>query len=115
MLSDGEKRDLWRAVAEAVTVPVIAGSGTNDTAHSVELSRMAADAGAAGILAVTPYYSRPPQTGLAAHFRAVAAATDLPVLIYDIPVRTGRKVAHETLVEPGQGGTDDRGGEGRGR
>lgn len=98
VLSDGEKRDLWRAVAEAVTVPVIAGSGTNDTAHSVELSRMAADAGAAGILAVTPYYSRPPQTGLAAHFRAVAAATDLPVLIYDIPVRTGRKVAHETLV-----------------
>ena len=98
VLSDGEKRDLWRAVAEAVTVPVIAGSGTNDTAHSVELSRMAADAGAAGILAVTPYYSRPPQTGLAAHFRAVAAATDLPVLVYDIPVRTGRKVAHETLV-----------------
>jgi 4-hydroxy-tetrahydrodipicolinate synthase len=98
VLSDGEKRDLWRAVAEAVTVPVIAGSGTNDTAHSVELSRMAADAGAAGILAVTPYYSRPPQTGLAAHFRAVAAATELPVLIYDIPVRTGRKVAHETLV-----------------
>jgi 4-hydroxy-tetrahydrodipicolinate synthase len=98
VLSDGEKRDLWRAVAEAVTVPVIAGSGTNDTAHSVELTRMAAQAGAAGILAVTPYYNRPPQSGLASHFRAVAAATNLPVMIYDIPVRTGRKVAHDTLA-----------------
>jgi 4-hydroxy-tetrahydrodipicolinate synthase len=98
VLSDAEKMDLWRAVTEAVTVPVVAGTSTADTSHSVKLTKMAADAGAAGILAVTPYYSRPPQTGLAAHFRAVAAATDLPVLIYDIPVRTGRKVAHETLV-----------------
>src|ERR1700730_5223186 len=94
VLSDSEKRDLWRAVAEVVTVPVIAGSTTNDTAHSVELTRAAQDAAAAGILAVTPYYSRPPQSGLDAHFRAVAEATDLPVLIYDIPIRTGRKVAH---------------------
>src|SRR4030088_306935 len=76
VLTDAERRDLWRAVAEAVTVPVIAGSGTNDTAHSVELSRMARQAGAAGILAVTPYYSRPPQSGLIAHFKAVASATD---------------------------------------
>jgi 4-hydroxy-tetrahydrodipicolinate synthase len=98
VLSDAEKRDLWRSVAGSVTVPVVAGSGTNDTFHSVELTRVAAEAGAAGILAVTPYYSRPPQSGLAAHFRAVAAATDLPVMIYDIPVRTGRKVAHETLA-----------------
>ncbi len=98
VLSDHEKRDLWRAVAEAVTVPVIAGSGTNDTAHSVQLTAMAADAGVAGILAVTPYYNRPSQAGLDAHFRAVAAVSDLPVLIYDIPIRTGRKVAHETLV-----------------
>jgi 4-hydroxy-tetrahydrodipicolinate synthase len=98
VLSDAEKRELWSAVAGAVTVPVVAGSGTNDTAHSVELTRVAAEAGAAGILAVTPYYSRPPQSGLAAHFHAVAAATDLPVMIYDIPVRTGRKVAHDTLV-----------------
>ncbi len=98
VLSDEEKRELWRAVAAAVTVPVVAGSGTNDTAHSVELTRIAREAGAAGILAVTPYYSRPPQSGLASHFRAVAEATDLPVMIYDIPVRTGRKVAHETLV-----------------
>jgi 4-hydroxy-tetrahydrodipicolinate synthase len=98
VLSDAERRDLWRAVAEAVTVPVIAGSGTNDTAHSVELSRAARDAGAAGILAVTPYYSRPPQAGLLAHFRAVASATDLPVLLYDIPVRTGRKINHDTML-----------------
>jgi 4-hydroxy-tetrahydrodipicolinate synthase len=98
VLSDGEKRDLWRATSEAVRVPVIAGAGTNDTAHSVELARVARDAGAAGILAVTPYYSRPSQSGLEAHFRAIAAATDLPVLIYDIPVRTGRKVEHETII-----------------
>jgi 4-hydroxy-tetrahydrodipicolinate synthase len=98
VLSDDEKVMLWEAVSGAVTVPVIAGSGSNDTAHSVALTKRAAQVGAAGILAVTPYYSRPPQTGLAAHFRAVAAASSLPVLIYDIPIRTGRKVAHETLV-----------------
>ncbi len=98
VLTDDEKVDLWRAVCEAVTVPVIAGSGTNDTAHSVELTRRAADVGAAGILAVTPYYSRPPQAGIEGHFRAVAAASRLPVLIYDIPIRAGRKVAHDTLV-----------------
>jgi len=99
VLSDAEKVALWRAVAEAVTAPVIAGSTTNDTAHSVEMTREAQQAGAAGILAVTPYYNRPSQAGLDAHFRAVASATDLPVLVYDIPVRTGRKVAHETLVK----------------
>ena len=98
VLSDEEKIDLWRAVAEAVTVPVLAGSTTSDTAHSVELTRQAAAAGVAGILAVTPYYNRPSQAGLEAHFKAVAGATTLPVLIYDIPVRTGRKVAHDTLV-----------------
>jgi len=97
-LSDAEKRDLWRAVAEAVTVPVVAGSGSNDTAHSVAMTRAAADAGAAGILAVCPYYSRPSQAGIEAHLRAVAGAADLPVIIYDIPVRTGRKVSHDVLV-----------------
>ncbi|MDP9073898.1 MAG: 4-hydroxy-tetrahydrodipicolinate synthase [Actinomycetota bacterium] len=97
VLSDDEKRDLWQAVAEAVTVPVIAGSGTNDTAHSIALTKTAERCGAAGVLAVTPYYSRPSQAGLDAHFRAVAAASRLPVLIYDIPIRTGRKVAHDTL------------------
>jgi len=99
VLSDREKLDLWRAVAEAVTVPVIAGSGTNDTVHSVKLTKAAADVGVDGILAVTPYYNRPSQAGIEAHFRAVAeAAGAKPVLIYDIPVRTGRKVAHDVLV-----------------
>jgi 4-hydroxy-tetrahydrodipicolinate synthase len=98
VLSDDEKVDVWRAVREAVTVPVIAGSTSNDTAHSIALTKRAADAGVSGILAVTPYYNRPSQAGLDAHFRAIAAASDLPVLIYDIPIRTGRKVEHETLV-----------------
>jgi 4-hydroxy-tetrahydrodipicolinate synthase len=97
-LTDAEKLDLWRAVSEAVTVPVIAGSGSNDTAHSVELTRAAGGCGAAAVLAVTPYYNRPSQAGIEGHFRAVAGATDLPLLIYDIPVRTGRKVAHDVLV-----------------
>lgn len=98
VLSDSEKADLWRAVCEAVTVPVVAGAGTYDTAHSVKLTEVAEEAGAAGILAVTPYYSRPSQAGLEAHFRAVADATSLPVMVYDIPVRTGRKVSHDVLV-----------------
>jgi len=98
-LTDSERVELWAAVAQAVTVPVIAGSGTNDTAHSVELTRAATEAGAAGILAVTPYYNRPSQAGIAAHFAAVAASTTLPVLVYDIPVRTGRKVAIETMLQ----------------
>ena len=97
-LSDSEKRDLWRAVAEAVTVPVVAGSGSNDTAHSVEMTKAAAEAGAAGILAVCPYYSRPSQAGIEAHLQAIARAADLPVLVYDIPVRTGRKIATEVLA-----------------
>lgn len=98
VLSDDEKIELWRAVAAAVTVPCVAGSASNDTAHSVHLTREAQAAGVAGILAVTPYYNRPSQAGLAAHFRAVAEATSLPVMLYDIPVRTGRKVEHATLL-----------------
>jgi 4-hydroxy-tetrahydrodipicolinate synthase len=97
-LTDEEKLDLWRAVAGAVTVPVIANTGSNDTAHSVHLTAQAAACGAAGVLAVTPYYNRPSQAGIEAHFRAVAAATDLPVLLYDIPVRSGRKIAHDVMV-----------------
>ena len=99
VLTDQEKRDLWRAVAESVTAPVVAGTSTYDTAHSVELTKAAKEAGAAGILAVTPYYSRPPQAGLEAHFRAIYdAAGGLPVLLYDIPVRTGRKLADDLIV-----------------
>src|SRR5207302_1524264 len=99
VLTDDEKLDLWRAVAEAVTVPVVAGSGSNDTAHSIALTKVAAECGVAGMLVVTPYYNRPSQAGLEAHFRAVAeGAGKKPLLIYDIPVRTGRKVAHDVLV-----------------
>ena len=97
-LTDAEKTELWKAVAEAVTVPVIAGSGTYDTAHSIELTKTAEACGAAGILAVCPYYNRPSQAGLEAHFRAVAGATSLPVMVYDIPIRTGRKLSHDLLV-----------------
>ena len=98
VLSDDERLELWRAVAEAVSVPVVAGTGTNDTAHSVELTRRAAGTGVAGALVVTPYYSRPSQAGLEAHFRAVAGASSLPVLLYDIPIRTGRKVSQDVLI-----------------
>ncbi len=97
-LSDAEKLDLWRAVSEAVTIPVVAGTGSNDTRHTAELTSRAAGVGAAGVLVVTPYYNRPSQAGLEAHFRAAAAATALPMMIYDIPVRTGRKIAHDVLV-----------------
>jgi 4-hydroxy-tetrahydrodipicolinate synthase len=90
-------------VSEAVTVPVVAGTGTYDTRHTVELTSRAAEVGAAGVLVVTPYYNRPSQAGLEAHFRAAAAATDLPVVIYDIPIRTGRKVAHDVLVRLSHG------------
>jgi 4-hydroxy-tetrahydrodipicolinate synthase len=98
VLTDGEKEDLWRAVAGAVTVPVVAGTGSADTAHTVALTKAAARCGVAGALVVTPYYNRPSQAGIEAHFRAVAAATDLPLVLYDIPVRTGRKVGHDVLV-----------------
>lgn len=98
VLSDAERCDLIRAVSEAVTVPVIAGTGSNDTAHSVEFTRLAAGLGAAGVLLVSPYYSRPPQAGLEAHFRACAAATALPVMVYDVPLRTGRRIARDVLL-----------------
>jgi 4-hydroxy-tetrahydrodipicolinate synthase len=98
-LRDDEKAALWSAVAAAVDAPVLAGTSTADTAHSVELTAAARRCGVAGILAVTPYYSRPSQAGIEAHLRAVAAAAgELPVLLYDIPVRTGRKVAEGTIV-----------------
>ena len=99
-LTDQEKAGLWRAVVEAVgdRGSVIAGSGTNDTAHSIHLTREAEKAGCHAALVVTPYYNRPPQSGLVAHFQAVAGATGLPILLYDIPVRTGRKIDHATLL-----------------
>ena len=98
--TDTEKAELVRAVVDAVggRAHVVAGVGTNDTRHSVELARDAAKAGATGLLVVTPYYSKPPQEGLIAHTETVADATDLPVMLYDIPGRTGVALAHETLV-----------------
>lgn len=97
-LTDDERRDLVRAVSEAVTVPVVAGTSSNDTAHSVQLTREAEGLGAAGIIAVGPYYNRPPQAGIEAHFRAIAAATKLPVMLYDVPGRTGRRIAEPVLL-----------------
>ena len=97
-LSDAERCDLLRAVSEAVTVPVLAGTGTNDTAHTIALTAQARALGAAGVLLVGPYYNRPPQAGIEAHFRAAAAATQLPVMLYDVPLRTGRRIAHDVLL-----------------
>ncbi|NBR66503.1 MAG: 4-hydroxy-tetrahydrodipicolinate synthase [Actinobacteria bacterium] len=97
-LTDSEKLELWDAVIKAVSIPVIAGSGSNDTAHSVHLTKEVTALGAAGILAVGPYYNRPSQAGLVAHITAMAGATDLPVVVYDIPVRTGRKISTASLA-----------------
>jgi 4-hydroxy-tetrahydrodipicolinate synthase len=98
--SDAEKADLVRAVSDAVgdRAAVVAGVGTFDTAHSVHLAEQAAKAGADGLLLVTPYYSKPPQAGLLRHFRTVADTTGLPVLLYDIPGRTGTAIATDTLL-----------------
>jgi 4-hydroxy-tetrahydrodipicolinate synthase len=99
--SDAEKAQLLRTVIEAVgdRATIVAGVGTNDTAHTCELARQAEEAGAHGLLVVTPYYNKPPQHGLVAHFTAVADATGLPVLVYDIPGRTGTAIATETLLQ----------------
>lgn len=98
--TDEEKDRLLRAVVEAVgqRATVVAGVGTFDTAHSEHLAQAAKGAGADGLLVVTPYYSKPPQAGVVAHVRRVAAAGDLPVMLYDIPGRTGLALAPDTLV-----------------
>lgn len=97
--TDAEKETLLRAVVEAVgdRARVIAGVGTNDTRHTIELASAAEKAGAHGLLVVTPYYNKPPQAGLFRHFSAVADAAGLPILLYDIPHRTGTAIATETL------------------
>jgi 4-hydroxy-tetrahydrodipicolinate synthase len=97
--SDEEKSTLLRAVVDAVgsRAHVIAGVGTNDTRHTVELARAAEKAGASGLLVVSPYYSRPPQAGLRAHVERVAGSTGLPVMLYDIPLRTAVPFSPETL------------------
>ena len=97
--TDAEKSLLLQAVVEAVgdRARIIAGVGTYDTAHSVHLARAAAAAGAHGLLVVTPYYSRPPQSGLVAHFTTIADATDLPVILYDIPPRSVVPITWDTM------------------
>ncbi len=99
--SDREKADIIRATVEAVgdRATVVSGAGTYDTAHSIELIRAAEQAGAHGALVVTPYYSRPQQAGLLAHFRAVADASGLPVMLYDIPPRAVVGIDPATLIE----------------
>ena len=96
-----EKQDLLRAVVDAVgdRAHVLAGVGTYDTAHSLELARDAEKAGAAGLLAVTPYYSKPPQAGIIAHTLAIAESTALPIMLYDIPGRTGSALSTATILE----------------
>ncbi|NBE56335.1 4-hydroxy-tetrahydrodipicolinate synthase [Streptomyces boluensis] len=98
--SDAEKTELVRAVVEAVgdRAHVVAGVGTNDTRHSIELARAAETAGAHGLLTVTPYYNKPPQEGLYRHFTAIADSTELPVMLYDIPGRSGVPINTETIV-----------------
>jgi 4-hydroxy-tetrahydrodipicolinate synthase len=98
VLDDDEKAALWRTVRAAVDVPIVAGSSSNHTDHTVELTRLAAECGADGALIVTPYYNRPSQAGIEAHVHAVASATDLPLMIYDIPIRAGRKISTDSLV-----------------
>jgi 4-hydroxy-tetrahydrodipicolinate synthase len=102
--SDAEKDRLLRTVIEAVgdRAQVVAGVGTNDTAHTCELARQAEQAGADGLLVVTPYYNKPPQQGLVAHFTAVADSTGLPVMLYDIPGRTGIPIRTESLLQLAQ-------------
>jgi len=99
VLTDDERLSLFAAVIESVTIPVVAGTGTNDTNHSVHMTKEATRLGASGILAVTPYYNRPSQAGIAGHMGAIADSTDLPVVLYDIPVRSGRKINTATVLD----------------
>lgn len=98
--SDDEKDQIIKVVLEAVgsKAKVIAGAGNNETSHSIEQALRAQKAGAHGLLVVTPYYNKPPQAGIEAHFRAIADASDLPVILYDIPGRTGMQIESDTIV-----------------
>ena len=98
-LTHDEQIALIEAVASSVDAPVIAGTGSNDTKAAIELTQRAQTVGASGILSVTPYYNRPSQQGLLQHFTKIAECTDLPVMLYDIPVRSGRKIETETILE----------------
>ncbi len=99
-LTDEENVEMFKAVVEEVgdRAAVVAGTGTNDTRHSVNLSRMAKEVGVDGLLLVTPYYNKPSQAGIQAHFEAIADAVDLPVMLYDIPGRSVKPIETETIV-----------------
>lgn len=99
-LTDEENAAMFKAVVEEVgdRAAVVAGSGTNDTRHSINLSHMAKEAGVDGLLLVTPYYNKPSQAGIQAHFEAIADAVDLPVMLYDIPGRSVKPIETETIV-----------------
>jgi 4-hydroxy-tetrahydrodipicolinate synthase len=101
-MTDGEKARLWElGVAECGDATIIAATGTYDTHHSVELTRRAAAIGVDGMLVVTPYYNRPNRRGIQAHFEAVAAAADKPIVAYNIPSRTGTDMPNDLLAELG--------------
>jgi 4-hydroxy-tetrahydrodipicolinate synthase len=99
-LSDPERADLIRAAREAVggTATIVAGTGTYSTAHSVQLSREATEIGVDALLVVTPYYNKPPQRGIVSHFKAIAAATDVPIIVYNIPARVVINIEPETIT-----------------
>lgn len=96
-----EKLEIIKAVKKVVgsKIHVLSGAGDNETAYTVEQAKRSQEAGADGLLVVTPYYNKPPQAGIEAHFRAVAAATDLPIMMYDIPGRTGVEIESDTIVK----------------
>src|SRR5436190_1387089 len=100
-LTDEEKLELWRAAVDEVgeKATVVAGTGTYSTADSVHLTRAAHDAGVDGFLVVTPYYNKPPQRGIVEHFRAIAAETDRPIVVYNIPARVVVNIEPETISE----------------
>jgi len=99
LLTDDEKYRLWAEVKEELPgATIIAGAGTNDTRHSIHLTKLAEKAGVDGILAVAPYYLRPPQEGIFQHFRAIAESTSLPVIVYNVPHRVGVNISLETLL-----------------
>jgi 4-hydroxy-tetrahydrodipicolinate synthase len=96
-----EKLEIIKVVKSVVgdKITVLSGAGDNETSYTVEQAKRSQDAGADGLLVVTPYYNKPPQAGIEAHFRAVAAATDLPIMMYDIPGRTGVEIESDTIVK----------------
>jgi 4-hydroxy-tetrahydrodipicolinate synthase len=101
-ITQDEQIELIAAVVDAIDAPVVAGTGSNDTRAAVDTTQRASEVGASGILSVTPYYNRPSQNGLLMHFEAIAASTDLPIMLYDIPGRTGRKIETQTLLRLAQ-------------